>query len=183
MLDMIMLDYPCLDDACIRGQWRAFEEMLREGRVRSLAVSNFSPKQLDVILAMGGTTPTVNQLAYCVGYHDPGLVAANARRDVHVQAWSPLGNGRLTRFRRDAPAIREACEAVGRAHGGKSAEQVALRWITQSGASFTVQASSGSHFADDVSLFDFALTGEEMRRLEELNVQPTWEGSVTQASL
>ena len=179
-LDMIMLDYPGPDDACIRGQWRAFEEMRKEGRVRSLAVSNFSPQQLDVILAMGGTKPTANQLAFCVGYHDPGLVGANAKRGVHVQAWSPLGNGRLTRFRRDAPAIREACEAVGRAHG-KSAEQVALRFITQAGASFTVQASSGAHFADDVALFDFELTGEEMRRLEALNVQPSWEGSVTQA--
>ena len=100
---------------------------------------------------------------------------------MHVQAWSPLGNGRLTRFRRDAPAARAACEAAGRAHGGKSAEQVALRWVTQAGASFTVQASSGAHFADDVALFDFELTREEMARLEELNVQPTWERSVTQA--
>ena len=45
------------------------------------------------------------QLTLCVGYHDPGIVPANARRGVHVQAWSPLGNGRLTRFSRDEAAI------------------------------------------------------------------------------
>ena len=122
--------------------------------------------------------PTVNQLPYCVGYHDPGLVAANQRRGLHVQAWSPLGNGRLTRFLRDAPEAQQACAAVG-ARYGKSAYQVALRWITQSGASFTVEAKSAAHFAEDLALFDWQLDQEDMARLEAINKQPYYEKSVT----
>ena len=180
-LDMIMLDYPGPDDACIRGQWRAFEEMKAAGLVKSLAVSNFTPRQLDVVLAAAASDqsrPTVNQLPLCVGYHDPGIIAANARRRVHVQAWSPLGNGRLTRYARDAPATREACERIG-ARYGKSAYQVGLRFLTQMGASFAVEARSAAHFRDDLALFDFQISEAEVRELEALNKQPQYEGGPT----
>lgn len=178
-LDMIMLDYPGPTDACIRGQWRAFKEMQARGLVRSLAVSNFSPKQLDVVCTGSlATRPMVNQLPLCVGYHDPGLIAANGRRGVHVQAWSPLGNGRLTRFSRDKGPIRALCTEIGSRYS-KSPYQVALRWLTQYGASYTVEASSATHFKEDIEIFDFALSKEEMAALEELNVMPGYEGSVT----
>ena len=162
-------------DESVRAQWRALEDFKAQGGTRSLAVSNFSPARLDALLREPGrrVRPTVNQLPYCVGYHDPGIVAANRRRNIHVQAWSPLGNGRLTRFLRDAPEAKQACEAVGAKHG-KSAYQVALRWVTQSGASFTVAARSAAHFADDLALFDFELDAEDMRRLEAINKQPAF---------
>lgn len=198
-LDQIMLDYPGPTDECIRAQWQAFVEMQESGLVRSLAVSNFSPQQLDVVCGAAGRRsnikgggggddagrrltitqqPVVNQLPLCVGYHDPGVIAANARRGIHTQAWSPLGNGRLTRFSRDAPAIKELCAQIGTRYG-KSPYQVALRWLLDSGASFTVEAKTASHFAEDLSVFDFALTRGEMAALEELNRQPGFEGSVT----
>ena len=178
-LDMIMLDYPGPDDACIRGQWRAFEEMRASGLVKSLAVSNFTPRQLDVLCSdKRATRPTCNQLALCVGYHDPGLIAANARRGVHVQAWSPLGDGRLTRFSRDAAAVKDLCTAIGSRYN-KSPYQVALRFLTQIGASYTVEAKSATHFTEDLNIFDFKLSDEELQALEALNRQPQYEGSVT----
>jgi len=178
-LDMIMLDYPGPTDAIIRAQWRAFEEMKAEGLTRSLAVSNFSPRQLDVICSkVDGPKPLVNQLPLCVGYHDAGIIAANRRRGVHVQAWSPLGNGKLTRFSRDSAAAKELCGEIG-ARYGKSSYQVALRWLTQVGASFTVEARSAAHFRENVDLFDFELTRDELAALESLNRQPYYEGAPT----
>ena len=177
-LDMIMLDYPGPDDACIRGQWRAFEEMKTAGLVKTLAVSNFTPKQLDVVCSSKGSRPTVNQLALCVGYHDAGIIAANARRGVHVQAWSPLGNGRLTRYSRDAPEVKELCGRIGAAYG-KTAYQVALRYLTQIGASYTVEAKSPTHFTEDLSIFDFELSREDLAALDALNKQPQYEGGPT----
>ena len=72
-LDMIMLDYPGPNDESIRGQWRAFEEMkANDLTVDDLAVSNFSPAQLDAILAVpGATKPTVNQLPFSVAIFNP----------------------------------------------------------------------------------------------------------------
>ena len=58
-------------------------------------------------------------------------------------------------------------------------QQVGLRFLTQIGASFTVEARTPAHFRQDLSLFDFALSEEEMGQLKALNKQPQFEGSVT----
>ena len=161
-------------------RWLLFCSVLW-GRVRSLAVSNFVPAQLDYILSDPklASRPTVNQLPYCVGYHDPGVIGANRRRGLHVQAWSPLGNGRLTRFSRDAAKAKEVCAEIGTRYD-KTAAQVALRFIVQNGASFTVQSKSAAHFAEDVSIFDFELSRDDMAQLESFNRQPSWEGAITE---
>uniref|UniRef100_A0A7S0LQE7 NADP-dependent oxidoreductase domain-containing protein n=1 Tax=Coccolithus braarudii TaxID=221442 RepID=A0A7S0LQE7_9EUKA len=163
-VDMIMLDYPGPDCASIRGQWKAFEEMKAAGTARSLAVSNFSPVQLDCLLnTEGATPPTVNQLALNPGLYGPGgtraIVEQNRRRGVLVQAWSPLGGGRLS------PKVRATTAEIGRTYG-KSGAQVVLRWIVQSGAAFTTQTKSREHFREDLDIFDFSLTAEEMQQIE-----------------
>ena len=134
--------------------------------MRTLAVSNFSPSQLDCILGVkGATPPLVNQLPYSVSYNDPTAVAANAKRGVLVQAWSPLAAGRLP------PSARQACAEVGEKYG-KSAQQVALRWIVQSGAAFTTQTKKREHFKEDLELFDFELSADEMKALGKLRIDP-----------
>merc|ERR1711998_105636 len=66
MLDMLMLDYPASEDcSAIKGQWRAFEEIYAAKRVRVIAVSNFSPEQLQCITSnASATVPAVNQMQY-----------------------------------------------------------------------------------------------------------------------
>jgi len=165
-LDQIMLDYPGPDDDALRGQWDALEEMQAAKLTRSIAVSNYSPKQLDVVLAQKGTVPAVNQLPYGVGfasYYDGDasrIVEANRKRGVLVQAWSPL------RRTLSGPA-RAACEEIGKKYG-KSAAQVGLRWIADTGVSFTTQTKSRSHFEEDLDIFDFNLTKEEITKLAAL---------------
>lgn len=90
-LDMIMLDYPAGSCPGIKGQWAAFEEMLSKGRVKSLAVSNFDPSQLDCLLSVpGATVPAVNQLRFNVD-ESIKAIADNAKRgNILVQGWSPL---------------------------------------------------------------------------------------------
>ena len=118
-LDMIMLDYPAGDCPSIVGQWQAFEDMLAANKTRSIAVSNFSPAQLDCIVTnKAATVPAVNQLPYSVGSGADTSVADNAKRGgIIVQAYSPLDSGSL--------ASDPDCAAIGKAHG-KSAAQVAL---------------------------------------------------------
>jgi len=161
-VDMIMLDYPAEDCNSVRGQWKAFEEMLAEGTTKSLAVSNFSPEQLDCILSnKSATAPTVNQLAYNVGDYDPTAVQANKDRGILVQAWSPLGAGRLSR------RALNACDQIGKNYG-KSAQQVALRWIVDTGATFSTQTRKKEHFEEDINIFDFKLTDGEIERLNAI---------------
>mmetsp|Transcript_27866 Transcript_27866/g.50404 ORF Transcript_27866/g.50404 Transcript_27866/m.50404 type:complete len:344 (+) Transcript_27866:87-1118(+) len=160
-LDMIMLDYPGPNDESIRGQWQAFEEMhSKDKTVDDLAVSNFSPNQLDAILVNpDATKPTVNQLPFSLAYHPQGILDYNAKRDILVQSWSPLS--------RVLPRYGKTLDAIGQNYG-KSAAQVGLRWIVQSGAAFSTQSKSKSHFEEDLKVFDFALSDEEMAKITQL---------------
>jgi len=170
-LDQIMLDYPGPDCDSIRGQWAAFETMQRDEKlVTSLSVSNFSPSQLDCILLdpqSRGSKPVINQLPYSVAYHPPSATYAideNQKRNVLVQAWAPLGGSLGGRF---TASLKQKCAQIGQAYG-KSWAQVALRWIVQHGASFTTQTQKRSHFVENLDIFDFVLTAEEMATLDQL---------------
>ena len=160
-LDMIMLDYPGPNDESVRGQWKAFEEMAAKDKtVDDLAVSNFSPSQLDAILSNSGATkPTVNQLPFSVAYHPPNILEYNAKRDILVQSWSPLS--------RVLPRYGDTLDEIGKKYG-KSAAQVGLRWIVQSGAAFCTQSKKKSHFEENLKVFDFSLTDDEMKKITQL---------------
>ena len=169
-LDQIMLDYPGPDCESIQGQWAAFEEMHAQKLTKTLAVSNFSSKQLDCLLSSSSTStpPVVNQLPFSVAYHPPALasdtVKSNADRGVLVQAWAPLGYSLGGRF---TSTMKGTCQQIGTKYG-KSGAQVALRWIVQTGASFTTQSSKKEHFAEDLDIFDFTLSPEDMTTLNTL---------------
>ncbi len=163
-LDMIMLDYPGPDAESIQGQWRGLEAMRKDGGVTSLAVSNFSPAQLDVVLKSPGGKPTVNQLPLGVGYktkQNADLLKENKKRGVLVQAWSPLrvlSSGALS-----------ACAAVGKQYG-KTPQQVALKWILAKGATYTCQTTSKQHFQEDIDVFDFELSAKDLAFLDGENL-------------
>lgn len=163
-VDQIMLDYPGPDCSSIQGQWKAFEEMYEQGLTKSLAVSNFSPTQLDCVLQQATVKPVVNQLPYSVAYHPGNSVTENSKRGILVQAWAPLGGSMGGRF---ASSMKGACASIGKKYN-KSFAQVALRWIVQTGASFTTQSKNPEHFKEDLNIFDFELTAGEMQTLNSL---------------
>jgi 2,5-diketo-D-gluconate reductase A len=163
-LDQIMLDYPGPDCPSIEGQWASFEDMHQQGLVKTLSVSNFSPAQLDCVLKKATVKPVVNQLPYNVGYHPGNSVAENKKRGILVQAWAPLGGSLGGRF---SSSMKGTCGQIGKKYN-KSFAQVALRWIVQSGGSFTTQSQDKEHFKEDLDIFDFELTQEEMSTLGSL---------------
>jgi len=172
-LDQIMLDYPGPDPASIQGQWMAFQAMQSQGLTKTLSVSNFSPAQLDVLLAPGKnpnpkyelmSKPTVNQLPYSVAYHPGTLVEDNNKRGVLVQAWAPLGGSLGGRFN---SSMKGKCAEIGHKYN-KNFAQVALRWILQTGASFTTQSQNKDHFQQNLNIFDFELSDDDMRELSSL---------------
>lgn len=164
-LDQIMLDYPGPDCDSIRGQWSAFEEMHAQKLTKSISVSNFSSKQLDCVLEKATVKPVVNQLPYSVAYHPGNVIPENTKRGLLVQAWAPLGGSLGGRFDKN---VKDACAKIGKNHGNKSFAQVALRWIVQNGGSYTTQTKNKDHFTEDLNIFDFELTEEEMTTLNAL---------------
>jgi len=161
-LDMIMLDYPGPNEESIRGQWNAFEQFQQDGFVTDLAVSNFSPIQLDYIfndVDSNGVRPTVNQLPFSIANHPNGMLAGNTKRNIHVQSWSPLSS--------TLPKYKSQLQKIGQKYN-KSAAQVGLRWIVQSGASFCTQSQNVKHFKEDLEVFDFELSESEISLLTSL---------------
>jgi len=160
-LDMIMLDYPTSDCDGIIGQWAAFQELYAAKKVRTIAVSNFSPDQLACITSNStAVVPAVNQMQYSVGHGHDTVVADNAKHGVVVQAYSPLGSGSL--------AGDAMLQKIGTAHN-KSAAQVALRWILQHNATIATQSTNAQYLQQDIDIFDFVLTQSEMSQLDAHN--------------
>lgn len=158
VLDMIMLDYPSSASGCdgVKGQWKALSEVYDAKKVHTIAVSNFSPEQL-ACLNSSHVRPTVNQMQYSVGHGTDTVVADDAKYGVVVQAYSPLGSGGLVG---DPLLIK-----IGQAHK-KSAAQVALRWIIQHNATITTQATELDYLKEDVAIYDFELSADEMKQLD-----------------
>jgi len=158
-LDMLMLDYPPGSGDCdsILGQWAAFEE-LYPAKVRSIAVSNFLPEHLQCIKnKASATVPSVNQLLFNFGKGKEKTLLEHSKLGIVVQAYSPLGAGSV--------AANSVCQGVG-ARYGKSAAQVALKWILQHNVSVATQSTDYSHLQEDAELFDFTLSDDDMQMLD-----------------
>jgi len=158
-LDMIMLDAPAKNSEAIQGQWRAFEDMLASGGARSLAVSNFSPEQLDCIFASKTPVPPVmNQLRLFAGGFNSSMVHENTKRGLAIQAYSPLNGGHLP------SQVQEACAQIGKKYK-KTFAQIALRWLVEKGLAVTTQSFTAEHFAENIDIFDFEMTTDEINQL------------------
>lgn len=158
-LDMLMLDYPSTGGCdSIAGQWAALEELYKANKTRSIAVSNFDSDQLHCIIGEKHmTVPSANQLKVSIGHWSPSAVSENEAYGIAVQSYSPLGTGALVHD--------ELCTKIGAAHK-KTAVQVALKWVQQHCVSVATQSTNPQHLRDDLDIFDFDLTDEEMASLD-----------------
>jgi len=156
-LDMLMLDYPSGDAGCdgVLGQWKAFEELYAAKQVRTIAVSNFSPEQLKCLGNAKATIPSVNQMPFTIGHGADTVVADDGAMGVFVQAYSGLSG---------ATPSDPLLTKIGASHK-KTWAQVALKWIAQRNVTINTQSTKLSHLQEDVAIFDFTLTDDEMSQL------------------
>ena len=141
------------------GIWRTLEELLAEERVRAIGVANFLPHHLVPLLARAKVRPMVNQLEIHPGYPQEKATAFSRARGIAVQSWSPLGRGLLAKH----PLLAE----IGSAHG-ISAALTALRWNLQAGALPIVKSTDPAHMRENLRVFDFELSEEEMSRINAM---------------
>lgn len=154
---------PCNPLACLlnAAQWRAYDTLLSSGAVRAIGVSNFCVSCMECLAASGNNMarPAVNQIQMHVGMGaDPGgLLSYCSSRQIVVQAYEPLAGGEI---------VTDAlCKSVGAAHN-RSAAQVGLRWVLQRAPSLAVRAGSEAHLLEDLDAWSWALSGEDVARLD-----------------
>jgi diketogulonate reductase-like aldo/keto reductase len=148
--------------------YRALETLLGDGRVRAIGVSNFMPDHLDQLLHKADTVPAVNQVELHPYFSQPAVQAADAAHRIITQAWSPIGG--ITSYRGDGHSIFQdpTVTAVAAAHG-KTPAQVMLRWHLQQGRSAIPKSVRPERIAENLDVFGFTLTDEELATLDALD--------------
>jgi 2,5-diketo-D-gluconate reductase A len=161
-VDLILIHWPLPRRDLYVDTWKTFEQLLAAGKTRSIGVSNFKPAHLERLRKDTDIVPAVNQIEL-----DPTLarVEARAYHDAHgivTQAWSPLG-GAGSRVVRN-PTIGEIAHAHGR-----TPAQIALRWCIEIGVSTVPKSGNAQRMAENIAIFDFELTADDMARIATLD--------------
>ena len=142
--------------------WRALEDAVDAGKIRSIGISNFDEKQTAALLREARIKPTVNQIECHPYYQQNNLRQYLREKGILVGAWYPLGHG--DRKLLQNPLFAELAKKY-----GKSPVQVILRWHIQTGNIVVPKSTNGKHLLDNRDIFDFTLSEEEMDRIAMLN--------------
>ncbi|CAI0418446.1 unnamed protein product [Linum tenue] len=149
----------------MKGTWGAMEQCFRRGLCKSIGVSNFGPAKLGQLLRHATVPPAVNQIEMNAGWQQKELVKLCKEKGVLVCAWSPLGaNGAAwgSFSVMHSSVLKEIADAK-----GKSVAQVALRWIYQQGAIPIVKSFNKERMRQNLDIFDWELTPDEVSRIEQ----------------
>lgn len=146
----------------VYGAWRALEDLHGEGVIRSIGVSNFLPNRLVDICSFARIAPMVNQVELHPLYQQDEALEWMRKYNVAQEAWAPFGEGRGGLF--ENPVLA----GIGQAHG-KTTAQVMLRWNMQRGVVVIPKSVRRERMAENLDVFDFELTGDEMAAIAALD--------------
>ncbi|MFJ6044634.1 aldo/keto reductase [Brachybacterium paraconglomeratum] len=149
------------------GAYKALEQLLADGKVRAIGVSNFMTSHLEQLLAATSVVPAVNQIEVHPYFQQREVEAFGTEHGILTQAWSPIGG--ITSYRDsekrsfDDPVI----VGIGEKHG-KSAAQVMLRWHLQEGRQVIPKSTKAARIAENIDVFDFELTADQLAAIDAL---------------
>jgi 2,5-diketo-D-gluconate reductase A len=161
-LDLFLIHWPLPTryDGDYVSTWRTLEEFYRDGRARSIGVSNFQPHHLRRLHTESEITPAVNQIEVHPYLTQDEVRGFCAEHQIAIEAWSPIGRGRVL----DDPEIVTIAERT-----GKTPAQVVLRWHIERGDIVFPKSVTPARIAENIDIFDFELSGEGVETISALN--------------
>lgn len=159
-VDLYLIHWPCAQRRLFVESWRAMIEFQREGRARSIGVSNFTPENLAMLIGETGIVPAVNQIELHPHFQRKAARADGAHHGIVTESWSPLGQGKEL----NDPIV----VAIAEAHG-KTPAQVVLRWQVQNGCVAIPKTARPERIVENISVFDFVLGEGEMTKMTALD--------------
>lgn len=160
-VDLYLIHWPLPARDLYIETWRAFEELYADGRIKAIGVSNFLPEHLDRLIAASSVVPAVNQIELHPYLQQPALRAYDHEHGIATEAWSPLAKGH--------ELLQEpVLTSLGERHG-KSPAQVVLRWHIQLGNIVIPKSVTPTRIRENIEIFDFELSPEEMAQIAMLN--------------
>jgi len=161
-LDLMLLHQPFSD---YYGAYRALEDLYKEGKLKTIGVSNFGQDRLsDICLFEREIVPQVNQVETNVFNQQVEAQANMEKYKVQIEAWAPFAEGRNNLFQ------NETLKAIGDKYD-KSVAQVVLRWLTQRGVVALSKSTKPERMSENFNIFDFELSDEDMKIIAGLNEQ------------
>ncbi|OBJ61613.1 aldo/keto reductase [Mycobacterium sp. 1423905.2] len=161
-VDLFLIHWPLptLYDGDFVSTWRVLEEFAKDGRARSIGVSNFQPAHLERLAQETDTVPAVNQVEVHPYFLNDQVRSYGQQHGIVTEAWSPIAQGKVL----DDPVIGRIAE-----NHGKSPAQAVLRWHIQRGDVVFPKSISPERMKSNFELFDFELDGSEMDAISALD--------------
>jgi len=161
-VDLFLIHWPLptLYDGDFVSTWKVLEDFHRDGRARSIGVSNFQVPHLERLAAESDTVPAVNQIEVHPYFTNEDVRAYGAQHGIVTEAWSPIAQGKVL----GDPVVTRIAGAVGR-----SPAQVVLRWHIQRGDIVFPKSVTPARIEENFALFDFELSAADVDALSALN--------------
>ena len=173
-LDLVLLHWPFGN---YYAAWRELEKLYHEGKIRAIGVSNFAPDRLIDLIEFNKVTPAVNQIETHLLCQRRTEHKWLEKYHVRHMAYAPLGQGRKNEMFEN-PVLVE----IAKVHG-KTAAQVALRFLMQSGVVVIPKSVHVDRIKENFNLFDFELTVDEMNRLVKMDTAMPMIGNPEYAAM
>lgn len=160
-LDLYLIHQPYGD---IHGSWRAMEELYKEGKIRAIGISNFHPDRVVDLMAFNEIVPAVNQIETHPFHQQIETQKFLAENNIQIQSWASFAEGKNDLFN------NELLASIGKKYN-KSVAQVVLRWLTQRGIAVIPKSVSRGRMIENIDIFDFELTAEDMATIQSLDTK------------
>ncbi|MBL6461547.1 MAG: aldo/keto reductase [Blautia sp.] len=144
------------------GAWKDMEKAVAAGKVKSIGISNFESERLEELLAAATIKPSVLQVECHPYYQQTQLKERISKYGTVIESWYPIGHGDKDLL--NEPVFTELAEKY-----GKNNVQIILRWHIQEGTIVFPKSTNPKHIQDNIDIFDFELTKEEMDRIRALD--------------
>jgi 2,5-diketo-D-gluconate reductase A len=161
-LDLFLIHWPLPTryDGDFVSTWRTLEEFYRDGRARSIGVSNFQPHHIRRLHAEAEVPPALNQIEVHPYLTQDDVRGFCAEHQIAIEGWSPIGQG----LELSDPTINEIAERI-----GKTPAQVVLRWHIERGDIVFPKSVTAARIRENFAIFDFELSGEDVGAISALN--------------
>ncbi|MGC4857768.1 aldo/keto reductase [Micromonospora sp. NRRL B-16802] len=161
-IDLFLIHWPLptLYDGDFVSTWKVLEEFQRDGRARSVGVSNFQVPHLERLAAETSVVPAVNQIEAHPYFGNEEVRAYDREHNILTEAWSPIAQGKVL----GDPTVVDIAEQLGR-----TPAQVVLRWHVQRGDIVFPKSTTPKRIEENFQIFDFQLDDAAMERITELD--------------
>jgi 2,5-diketo-D-gluconate reductase A len=150
----------------VYGEWRAMQDLYKEGRIRAIGVSNFQSDRLIDLIIHNEILPAVNQVETHPFHQQMETQKFLQENNVQIESWGPFAEGKNNLFQNDLLA------AIGKKYN-KSIAQVVVRWLIQRGVVAIPKSVRKERIAENFSVFDFELSAEDMEAIKTLDTNTT----------